>query len=110
MSRFVISENRSFAVVRLEDGGRAAYSLEAAAEIAGVHPDLARYYWNQGLFGPRPTDAGADPVFDNDSLYELRRVEHYRKHMGVSRRALPMLARLLREVARLEAEVRFLKD
>jgi hypothetical protein len=110
MSRFVFSENRSVTLVSLPAGARAAYSLETAAEIAGVHPELARYYWNQGLFGPAREREGAEPVFDDDTLYELRRIEHYRKHLGVSRRALPLLARLLRDVARLEAEIRFLKE
>jgi DNA-binding transcriptional MerR regulator len=110
MNRLILSETQSMAVVALATGGRAAYSLESAAQIAGVHPEMARFYWNQGLFGPRPPAAGSEPVFDDDALYELRRIEHYRKHLGVSRRALPLLSRLLREVTRLEAEVRFLND
>jgi len=85
------------------------YTLEIVAEIAGVPPQQAMNYWMQGLFGSRAA-AGAEPVFDDDALYELRRIEHYRRHYGVSRRALPLISRLLREVARLEAEVRFLQD
>lgn len=88
---------------------RATYSLEVAAEVAGVHPELARHYWKRGLVGSYRDGDEADPVFDDDALYELRRIEHYRRYFGVSRRALPLLCRLLREVARLEDEVRFLK-
>jgi MerR HTH family regulatory protein len=85
---------------------RAYYTLEVAAQIAGVPAEQARVYWKQGLFGPRAA-AGSRPVFDDDALYELRRIEYYRRHYGVSRRALPLLSGLLREVARLEAAVRF---
>jgi DNA-binding transcriptional MerR regulator len=109
MSKPASSRKRSVTVLSLTRGGRATYSLEALAELAGVHPELARHYWKQGLFGRRPT-ADSTPVFDDDALYELRRIEHYRQHFGVSRSALHLIARLLREVARLEAEVRFLQD
>jgi DNA-binding transcriptional MerR regulator len=103
------SKKSSVTVVSVSRG-RATYSLGVAAELAGVHPELARYYWQRGLLGSGRPAQGEDPVFDDDALYELRRIEHYRQHFGVSRRALPLLCRLLREVARLEAEVRFLKD
>jgi hypothetical protein len=109
MSKPAPSRKRRVAVARLARAGRTVYTLEVVAEIAGVPPQQAMNYWRQGLFGPRAA-AGALPVFDDDALYELRRIEHYRRHYGVSRRALPLISRLLREVARLEAEVRFLQD
>ena len=108
MSKASPSRKRRVSVVRLSRAGRSSYTLEVVAEIAGVPAEQAMSYWKQGLFGSRPA-SGAKPVFDDDALYELRRIEHYRRHYGVSRRALPLLSRLLREVARLEAEVRFLQ-
>lgn len=108
MSKASPSRKRRVSVVRFIRAGRSSYTLEVVAEIAGVPAEQAMNYWKQGLFGSRPA-AGARPVFDDDALYELRRIEHYRRHYGVSRRALPLISRLLREVARLEAEVRFLQ-
>jgi len=109
MSKPAPSRKRRLAAVSVTRAGRAVYTLEVVAEIAGVPREQAMAYWRQGLFGSRSA-GGAKPVFDDDALYELRRIEHYRRHYGVSRRALPLLSRLLREVARLEAEVRFLQD
>jgi DNA-binding transcriptional MerR regulator len=108
MSNIVIVQNRAVALAGGEPASRSTYSLEDAAKLADVHPELVRYYWRTGLFGPVRPDAGPEPLFDDDAIYELRRIEHYRRHYGVNRSALPVISRLLREVARLEAEVRFL--
>jgi DNA-binding transcriptional MerR regulator len=107
MSNFVILENHSLVLTLAEPAARSAYSLDDAARLADVHPELVRYYCRLGLFGRPQAQPGSEPVFDDDALYELRRIEHYRRHFGVNRRALPVISRLLREVARLEAEVRF---
>ena len=104
MNNFVILENRSIVI---REPGRSTYSVDEAAALSDLHPELVRYYCRIGLFGPSRADAAWEPVFDDDAIYELRRIEHYRRHYGVSRRALPLISGLLHEVARLEAEVRF---
>ncbi|HTL68517.1 MAG TPA: hypothetical protein VL200_12715 [Lacunisphaera sp.] len=40
----------------------------------------------------------------------MRRIEHYRFQHGVNRQALPHLCALWRELDRLQAEVRFLRE
>ena len=83
------------------------YSIEAAAELTGVDPELIRYYCSHGIVAvvrARPRQA---PLFDDDAIYELRRIEHYRRHFGVDRTALAFIGGLLREVARLEGELRY---
>jgi hypothetical protein len=87
--------------------GRSTYTVEAAAGLAGVHPDLVRYYYQQGVFTAQAVAGSTDPLLDDDAVYELRRIEHYRRYYGVNRQALPLIGTLLRELARLEAEVRF---
>jgi DNA-binding transcriptional MerR regulator len=104
MSNFVILESSALVA---RESGRSTYSVDAAAELCNLHPELVRYYCRIGLFGPSRADPESEPVFDDDAIYELHRIEHYRRHYGVSRRALPLISRLLHEVARLEAEVRF---
>jgi hypothetical protein len=96
-------------LVRVPEQTPTAYSLDDAARIAGVHPDLLRYYCRLGLFGEVPAQSAAEPVFDDDRLYELRRFEHYRRHHGVSRRSLRVLGDLWREVESLRAELSFLR-
>ena len=86
------------------------YSLETAARLAGVHPELLRYYCRLGLFGEARTPPEAELIFDDDALYELRRFEHYRRHHGVNRQTLRLICGLWREVDRLQAELRFLRD
>jgi DNA-binding transcriptional MerR regulator len=107
MSNFVIIETRSISASRPSPATRSTYSLDEAAQVADVHPELVRYYCRLGLFGSDRADSKSEPVFDDDAVYELRRIEHYRRHYGVNRSALPLISRLLHEVARLEAEVRF---
>jgi DNA-binding transcriptional MerR regulator len=109
MSNFILSETRSLVLIYGNTGDRPPYSLEELARLAGIHPDLLRYYCRQGIFGASRAGSEGDPVFDDDALFELRRIEHYRRLYGVSRRAIPLLCSLWRDVARLQAEVRFLR-
>lgn len=109
MSEHVFAEKSSLVLVRVTEAGPATHSLETAARVAGVHPEMLRYYCRQGLFGEARAQPDAELVFDDDALYELRRIEHYRRHLGVDRRTLRLLCGLWREVDRLESEVRFLR-
>ncbi len=86
--------------------GRPTYTLAAAATVAGVPPEMLRYYVESGAVAT-VTFVRGQARLDDDALYELRRIEHYRRYYGVNRRALPLIGTLLRELARLEAEVRF---
>ena len=96
-------------LVVLTEAGRTIYSLETAARLVGVHPEMVRYYCQLGLFGDALARSEAEPVFDDDTLYELRRFEHYRRHHGVSRKTLRLLCGLWHEVEHLQTELRFLR-
>jgi hypothetical protein len=84
----------------------AAYTVEAAAEISGVQPGLIRYFQSRGIFATVTTTRGGEPVLDDSAIYELRRIEHFRRRYGANRGALEFIHGLLREVERLEAELR----
>jgi DNA-binding transcriptional MerR regulator len=101
-------ENRSTTIVRV-NVEKKVYSLDTAADLAGVHPDLVLHYHELGLLNLPPTSSTNELTFDDDALYELRRIEHYRRNLGVNRQALPLVVGLLREVEHLEAELRFLR-
>jgi DNA-binding transcriptional MerR regulator len=109
MSDFIFSEKHTLTVVSLTGASPANYSLETAARLAGVPTEMLRYYCRLGLFGAARARAETEPTFDDDALYELRRIEHYRRRHGVNRRALPLLCELWRELDRLQAELRFLR-
>ena len=109
MNESAVSENYSLMLVRVDEGRAATHTLEAAAELAGLHPEMLRYYCRLGLLGEALARADADPRFDDDALYELRRFENYRRRHGVDRPTLRLICELRREVERLQAEVRFLR-
>jgi hypothetical protein len=92
---------------KAETTARTTYTLELAAELTGAEPELIRYYHVSGVLTAIPASVKTKPLFDDDAIYELRRLEHYRRHFGANRAALVFIGGLLREVSRLEAELRF---
>lgn len=109
MTNFVFYHNPTLTLVCRPAGTLPVYSLQTAARFCEVHPDMLRYYCRLGLLGPDRADPAGNPVFDDNALYEVRRIEHYLHHHGVNRQALPHLCALWRETERLQAEVRFLR-
>jgi DNA-binding transcriptional MerR regulator len=87
----------------------ALFSLGVAADLTGVHPDMLRYYCRIGLLGVDRTGMLHEPTFDEDALQEVRRIEHYRRHLAVSRQALPLVCELRREAERRHIEIHFLR-
>ncbi len=105
------SSQHSLTVIEVVAPGMAAYSLESAAELAGLHPDMLRHYCRIGLLGQKlqHSSGTTDPHFDDDALYELGWIEYYRNHHGVNRQALTVIFELRRQLQRLQDEVRFLR-
>ncbi len=110
MSEPLPAKEYSLTLIRVDEVNRpASYSLEAAAGLADVHPEMLRYYCQMGILGQVRAKADAELIFDDDAIYELRRFEHYRQHHGLNRKTLRLLCELWREVERLRNEVRFLR-
>ncbi len=108
MSDFVLVERLSLTVIEVPTGSREVYSLDDTARLADVHPELLRYYCASGLLGEHRTQKEREPVFDDDAIYELRRIEHYRRHHHVNLRALPLVLGLLREIESVRAKLQLL--
>jgi DNA-binding transcriptional MerR regulator len=87
----------------------ACFSLKTVAGITGVHPEMLLYYCRLGLLGPQRAAMEREVTFDEEALLEIGRIEHYRRHLGVHRRALPLVCNLRREGERLQIELRFLR-
>ena len=109
MSQRDPAPNHCLTLVLVSAARPAAYSLDEAAAQAGVRPELLRHYCRLGLLGEALARPGAEPTFDDDALYELRRFEHYRRHQGMDRRTLRLICSLWREIERLQSELRFLR-
>lgn len=109
MTNFVFHHNPVVTLVCRPAGVPGHCSLETAADLTGIHPEMISHYCRLGLLGAERARSGREPTFDDDALYALRRIEHYRRHHGVNRQALMLLCSLEREVERLESELRFLR-
>ncbi|MEO6244869.1 MAG: chaperone modulator CbpM [Opitutaceae bacterium] len=99
-------------IIILRPGGDAQllYSLEAAAQFTGVHSDLLRRYCRMGLLGEARAAAEAELIFDDNALYEVRRIERFRRRHHVNLRALPLVCAMAGAIARLEREIRLLRN
>ncbi len=105
MTNFVFYVNPVVTLMGVPEESPALYSLETAAHLAGLHPEMLRHYCRLGLLGPQRVEG--EPTFDDNALYEIRRIEHCRRHHGVNLQALPLICELWREVERLQTELRF---
>jgi len=106
---FTFHVNPTLTLICVPDNTPARFSLEAAASLTDVHPDLFRYYWRAGLIENLPGQAEAGLFFGAGALQEVRRIEHYRRHLDVNRRALPLICELRREADRQQVEIQFLR-
>lgn len=109
MTNFVFYVNPVVTLVCVPPSAPMLYSLPTAAHLTGVHPEMLRHFCRLGLLGETRAATAVEPTFDDDALYEVRRIEHCRRHHGVSLRALPLLCDLWHEVERLQQELRFVR-
>ena len=109
MTNFTFYETPGLALVCMPAGAQRLFSLEAAARLTGVHPEMLRYYSRAGLIGYVPGRFEDEVFFDEDTLHEIRRIEHYRRHLGIGRRALPLICELRREGERQHVQLQFLE-
>ena len=104
---FYVSPARSLVCVPAD--ASALFSLGMAAALTGVHPEMLRYYCRLGLLGASRLEPDGEPTFDEEAIHEVRRIEHYRRNLAVSRRALPLVCQLRREAERQHIEIHFLR-
>ncbi len=109
MNESAMSEIYALIPVAVREFGPATYSLADAALVAGMPPELLRYYCRIGLCGEARTQPKADLTFDDAALYELTVLERYRRRHGLDRPTLRLIGGLQREVERLQTEVRYLR-
>ena len=109
-TNFTFYANPTLALVCVPSGASAHFSIDDAAHLTGVHAEMLRYYSRTGLIESCHGMLDTDLYFDENALHEIRRIEHYRQHLGVGRRALPLICELRREGERLQIELRFLQS
>ena len=109
-ANFVLYTCAELTLVCLPPGPAPRHSLWDAAHLTGVPPEMLRYYCRLGLLDARPDPVTREPTFDNDAVEEISRIEHYRRYLGVHRRALPLICQLRRECERMRIKLAFLGD
>jgi DNA-binding transcriptional MerR regulator len=83
------------------------YTIEMIAELAGMDSRTVLRYQESGYIHPVATYGWeGTPVFDDESLRSLRRIEHLRATCAVNDAGLKLILDLLREVERLRRERR----
>jgi hypothetical protein len=109
-ANFILCTCRELTLVCLPPGPAPRRSLQDAAYLTGVHPEMLRYYCRLGLLDARLDAVTGEPTFDNNALEEIGRIEHFRRYLGVHRRALPLICQLRRECERMQIKLAFLGD
>jgi DNA-binding transcriptional MerR regulator len=105
----VFAKESSLTLVCVTETAPMTYSLDAAASVAGIHPEMLRYYCRLGLFGETRGDPKTELIFDDDALCKLRRFEYYRRNHGMNRKTLRLIFSLFRDIEILQTELRFLR-
>ena len=108
-TKFTFYANPILALVCVPSDARVLFSLEDAAHLTGVHPEMLRYYSRVGLIEAPRGVFGPDLIFDESGLQAIRRIEHYRRNLGVGRVALPLVCEMQREGERRQIEIHFLR-
>ncbi len=110
MNESDFSDKYSLMLIRMADASRSRYTLEETARLVGIHPERLRHYCRLGLLGETREEMGIELTFDDDALYELRRIKHFRERHGTSRKTLRLICGLWNQIEKLQAELRFLRS
>ncbi len=83
------------------------YSLDAVVHLTGVSRRSILVYCKTGLLSPAGDPQQGEFSFDDEAIYRIRRVEHLREVHGVNLAGIRMIFDLMKELQRLENEMRF---
>jgi DNA-binding transcriptional MerR regulator len=86
------------------------YGLDAAAHLANVSRRALLIYCREGLIQPVLQAPHGMMVFNEETIYTVRRIEHMRQVHGVDVALIKTIFDLLNEIERLRSEVRFLRS
>lgn len=85
------------------------YNLDALVHVTGVSRRSILVYCKTGLVQPSSNPETEALTFTEEAVYTVRRIEHLRNSMGINLAGVRMILELMREVRRLEDEMRFLR-
>ena len=85
------------------------YHLDAVVHLTGVSRRSVLLYCKSGLVRAMEYPEVGSLAFDDEAIYTIRRVEYLRSQRGINLDGIRMIFELMREVRRLEHEMRFLR-
>jgi MerR family transcriptional regulator, heat shock protein HspR len=88
---------------------RPVYMIGIASELIGVHPQTLRMYEQKGLLRPRKSIKNTR-LYSQDDVDLGRYIQRLTQEMGMNLAGVRKVIDLERQVARLEAEIRALRE
>ena len=88
---------------------RPVYMIGIASELIGVHPQTLRMYEQKGLLHPRKSIKNTR-LYSQEDVDLGRYIQRLTQEMGMNLAGVRKVIDLERQVARLEAEVRALRE
>src|SRR4051794_7352163 len=82
------------------------YSLDGVVHLTGVSRRSVLLYCKSGLIRATEDPELGALAFDDEAIYTIHRVEYLRSHRGINLDGIRMIFELMREVRRLEHEMR----
>jgi len=111
MRKRVEKSNRpSLALELFQPKPNVLYSLEMAAQLAGVPRRSLLVYCRAGLIHPVNQPPFGVMAFTEEAIHTVRRIVRLRTVHGLDVALIKTIVDLLEEVERLRAEVRFLRN
>jgi len=103
-----MDRSTEMAVIRLHmvsPSNQAPYALEELARLGGVSPALVQRYMDEGLIDPIAGNVRTSFFFDDNALFELRRIQRLRRELGVNIAGVAVIHELQRQIDELKAEL-----
>lgn len=94
----------------LSPSKEAPYTIEDLAHRAGVAPALVQRYLDEGLLAPIAGNSRTSWFFDDNALFELRRIQRLRHDLGVNIAGVAVIHELLQQIEELKAELEKLRQ
>ena len=108
-----MEHSTELAVIRLHmvsPSNQAPYTLEELARLGGVSPSLVQHYVDEGLIETIAGNARTSFFFDDNALFELRRIQRLRRELGVNIAGVAVIHELQRQIDELKAELDRLRE
>jgi DNA-binding transcriptional MerR regulator len=86
------------------------FSLERAAELTGMHPEMILEFTRAEIVHTSGTDSDGSPRFDETEIVRLRQIEYLRAIEGASLRTIRNILALFDRLEAAEHELRLLRQ